>query len=300
MALIIKSELKEIAKLLEYPCRSSVPFDVTFEIVENETDKETNKKEIKAHKIIVAAQSPVFEGMFYGSMKEEKDVIQVKQTTFSDFEKLIQFFYQVDIDSTEMSVFELFGLAMLADRYQVSKLTDELKRQMENFPITMTNLMEIASTAKEYHMLEDVSKVLLLNCAKVLQKNVGLVGGGQQFALEEHISSDRGLLALDLLKLVQSLPSIACDNCEEGICQNGNQVTHDKLRNGLKVKVDATHSYWGQNNLASVAIKRFTVVGAVGSDTVALTEEGSVSVYTYKSMSQGRDGWITPTLCYRC
>ena len=52
-------------------------------------------------------------------------------------------------------MFELFGLAMLADRYQVSKLTDELKRQMENFPITMTNLMEIASTAKEYYMLED-------------------------------------------------------------------------------------------------------------------------------------------------
>jgi len=102
------------------------------------------------------------------------------------------------------------------------------------------------------------------------------------------------------MTLVQSLPSDACDNCGEETCQNGNQVAHDKLRNGLKVKVDATHIYWGQNNLASVAIKLFTVVGTVGSDTVALTEEGTVSVHTYKSMSQGRDGWITPTLCYRC
>ena len=50
------------------------PYDITFEINGNER---FSGKKIKAHKSILAAFSPVFKKMFYGTLKETKDVIPV-------------------------------------------------------------------------------------------------------------------------------------------------------------------------------------------------------------------------------
>merc|ERR1719347_952849 len=125
-----------------------------------------------AHKFILASFSPVFKKMLYGNLKETKDVIQVRQTTAEAFALLIDYFYQVDINCEELTIFELFDLVNLAERYDVPELMNELTRQMEIVPITMKNIMEVSITASKFSYFEAASSALLLNCAKVFKENV--------------------------------------------------------------------------------------------------------------------------------
>ena len=82
---IIKGRKPEHAILLQDPALSGIPCDVTFEIAEEDSTSAEGrlvKREIKAHKYILAGCSSVFTHMFYGPMKETKKVIEVKETTF--------------------------------------------------------------------------------------------------------------------------------------------------------------------------------------------------------------------------
>ena len=63
---------------------NGIPPDVTFVI---EDDNGDQAQEVKAHKTFLAVASPVFRKMFYGSAKDTRDVIPVKETTKEAFEK---------------------------------------------------------------------------------------------------------------------------------------------------------------------------------------------------------------------
>ena len=67
---------------------SDLPPDVSFLVQgENGEDQETR---IRAHKLLLAGVSPVFQGMFYGPMKETGEVV-VKETTLDAFKTMINY-----------------------------------------------------------------------------------------------------------------------------------------------------------------------------------------------------------------
>ena len=71
---------------------SEIPPDVLFRIQAEEEDsasREGSRKTIGAHRLILAAVSPVFRGMFFGPMKDTSEVIDVKETTAEAFETMI-------------------------------------------------------------------------------------------------------------------------------------------------------------------------------------------------------------------
>jgi len=47
------------------------------------------KKEIKAHKLILSSASPVFETMFYGKLKEESETIKIPDVDFNAFKIML-------------------------------------------------------------------------------------------------------------------------------------------------------------------------------------------------------------------
>ena len=55
----------------------------------------------------------MFTHMFYGPMKETKKVIEVKETTFEAFKKMIEYIYNVDIECTEISLQEIYDIVNL-------------------------------------------------------------------------------------------------------------------------------------------------------------------------------------------
>merc|ERR1719431_398253 len=81
--------------------------------------------------------------MHNGHMKESKDVIEVKETSYEAFKKLLQYIYHVDIECKDISIVELYELVNLAERYDMPKLKKELKIQMKNISISMDNVVEV-------------------------------------------------------------------------------------------------------------------------------------------------------------
>jgi len=178
MSSVIKGKMPEYAILFQDQETGGgiLPFDVTFEIVEADDNTVTEedldqgakrkrikrvkkikkvKGEIKAHKYILAASSPVFKAMFFGPMKENKDVVEVKETSYEAFKKLIEYIYHVDIECKDISIVELYDIVNLAERYDMPKLKEELKIQMKNISISMDNVIEVATSANEYSQFEE-------------------------------------------------------------------------------------------------------------------------------------------------
>jgi len=245
MSSVIKGKMPAQAILFQDPTGNGMPFDVTFVIVEADTsnfraeeglDKGVTKdaREIKAHKYILAASSSVFKSMFFGSMKESKNVIEVRETTFEAFKKLIEYIYHVDIECKDIILDDLYDIVNLAELYDMPSLMEELKIQMENIPLSMDNLMDVASTASAYSQFEEISQAVMMSCAKFLQKTVS---DKLEFALTQH-SSGKGDIALDLLALVKLLPPlVVCSNCRGEPCKVGQGVPHAMMRQGLKMKM---------------------------------------------------------------
>merc|ERR1712179_516836 len=247
MSTIIKNKITEYVILLRAPESGGIPFDVTFQVVEADCntvaeegyDKgvKTVRGEIQAHKNILAASSSVFQGMFYGPMKESKDVIVVKETTAEAFKRLIEYIYHVDIECKDISLVELYDIVNLAELYDMPKLTEELKIQMENIHLSMDNLMDVATTASEYSQFVEVSNCVMMSCAKFLMKTISKPADRLEFALTQHASGN-GELALELLALIkQVVPLVECSNCKGKPCDVGRVFPYYKMRPGLKMKM---------------------------------------------------------------
>lgn len=252
MSFVIKGKILKHESLRSQNGDDMIPFDVTFKINENENativgnnETDMDVREIGAHKLILAACSPVFKRMFYGAMKETKDVILIEQSTADAFSVLIDYFYQVDINCIDMTVKELFDLVNLAERYDVPELMYELMGQMKIVPICMENLMDVADTALKLSCFELASSTLLMNCAKVFKEKVTKVRDRIDFMVAQHKKGD-GTVALKLLSLVESLPSTECYNCheDEKECLAGRMVPMNRLKEGLKVQFNKASSYW--------------------------------------------------------
>ena len=212
-------------------------------------------KEVRAHKLVLASSSPVFKRMFYGAMKETKDVIPVEQSTADAFSLLLDYFYQKDINCKEMTIVELFDLVNLAERYDVPDLMDELKGQMELVPITMKNIMEVVTIASKFSHFEAASSTLLLNCAKVFKEEVTNDRDQIKFMVAQN-EKGFGTAALKLLSLVESLPPLECNNCHEKDCLIGRVVPVHKFEEGLKVQVNKASNFGG----GRLYNKHFTVI----------------------------------------
>lgn len=72
-------------------------------------------QKVPANKIILAILSPVFEKMFFGLMKESKEV-EIVDASAGAFKEFLQFFY---LDKVTLSMENIEAVARLADKYDV-------------------------------------------------------------------------------------------------------------------------------------------------------------------------------------
>ena len=82
---------KSIGPLLDPEC--GIPFDVFFDL---EDEADTRLGMIGGHKNILALKSSVFKAMFFGSLRETGDQIQIKATSMGAFKKMLQYAYGVE------------------------------------------------------------------------------------------------------------------------------------------------------------------------------------------------------------
>ena len=145
--------------------------DVSF-LVTGEDEK--SSKTIKAHKWPLAGVSPVYRKQFFGSMKDERGVIEVEKTTAEAFQTMIDFIYrQPGKDTFTVNNIKcpqkLFELLEIAERYQCLGLATLVKEAFKNFVVKRENVIFAATVARNYKLLfEDMSLILSMKCLKFL------------------------------------------------------------------------------------------------------------------------------------
>ena len=96
----------------------SAPCDVTLKL--------SDGKVIKAHKMILAAVSPVFNGMFYGNFKEAKlDEVNLQKENITIMKLFIDFVYHGDCELESLD--DVLPLMKVVDYFQINKLPFHLK-----------------------------------------------------------------------------------------------------------------------------------------------------------------------------
>jgi len=227
-----------------------IPFDVSFQILGYDDgeyhDQETCLGVIKAHKMVLGLASPVFKSEFFGLAKEKSDTIPVKETTLKSFQRLIDFIYGKKIDWKDISVFEIFDIVNLAEKYQIPELSEEITFQLKEYPLTMENVLDIAETAAQFNQFETIVSKLLETCAIFLKSELNTEKSQLQFALKQ---SGTGMekIVLHLLSMVGP----ECSNCRKLECMNGQLITTcDLIAEGMKITVsttNVTHSWYGKS-----------------------------------------------------
>ena len=150
---------------------SDLPPDVTFLV----TGEDGNPgKAIKAHKQFLAGVSPMFMKQFFGPMKEEKEVINVKNTSAEAFQTMIDFIYRhpkedaFPLDQIKCAQ-KLCEVLELAERYQILALKTLVKEAVRDFDVTRKNIIFTATVAKNYKvMFDDIYESLSVKCLKFL------------------------------------------------------------------------------------------------------------------------------------
>jgi BTB/POZ domain len=114
-------------------------------------------KEFKAHKLVLAAASPVFNAMFKEGTKEQRDShVNIEDVNSDIFDVFLRFLYSGEVDHLAEMCFDLFAAA---DKYDVQPLRDICIRHMaEN--ITVDNAVDFLALA-ERHTIEPTKSLAL-------------------------------------------------------------------------------------------------------------------------------------------
>uniref|UniRef100_A0A914YJ00 BTB domain-containing protein n=1 Tax=Panagrolaimus superbus TaxID=310955 RepID=A0A914YJ00_9BILA len=127
-----------------------------------------DKKEIKIHKIILAAHSPVFAAMFKSPMKEAfENKVEIPDFSFDIVEMAIEFCYHQPHDKN-ISFDKLVLLLKFADKYNISDIQENLEEYLCD-KISVSNVAEIAKCAAAVNAVKLQKKCLdfFINCLKM-------------------------------------------------------------------------------------------------------------------------------------
>ena len=147
---------------------SEVPPDVFFLVHE----EDGGSARIGAHRLVLAAVSPVFKRMFFGPMKETKEVMEVEDTSAKAVRAMIDYIYGPDdhvaIREAIKDISSLFELYALADMYDILNLKTKIMVYLYDLEVTKETLVSTATIANSYRRIfTDLSGDLMMRCLKL-------------------------------------------------------------------------------------------------------------------------------------
>lgn len=145
---------------------------------------------VPAHKILLSSASDVFEAMFYGSLKEEKDIkiVDVSAEAFKDF---LKFFY---FNNVELNIENVAEVMYLGKKYHVEDCL-RLGTNLLKINITADNVVAALSLALAYSQTQ-----LQVSCEREIRSNSKGILQSPNFS-----SCDR-----QVLKHIINMDPIAC------------------------------------------------------------------------------------------
>ena len=202
-----------------------VPYDVYFTF----PDEDTSDR-IGAHRFLLAAVSDSFHAMFNGPLPETGDVA-VKDASSVAFTALRDLIYNKTPDWSKFGKFELYlQVYKLADKYLIESLKKDIFQACRKFTITEDNFQEVTVCADNYSCFEDLSEMILGNCAVFLYWNFGTFEKIVEFIkkYELHYGGNTGILmkimSMIFLNISSEVSSKDCVEMQD--CYSSNMCTY--------------------------------------------------------------------------
>jgi len=212
------------------------PPDVTF-IVKT---KEGIIAEVKAHKLILAFASDVFNREFYGSMTSE-DVIEIKDSTQEVFQLFMEFIYNKQLIWKDYDLKTLASLYYLGEKYNVKVLRDQIIISVPDHQVNRGNVLEIATLAEEVIHHEQLSQVLYQTAAVFLKGEFGRESKRVfDFCAELNVNETQAFAIFKMMSMMSGMKTVTdlnCENCKmpKSQCLNGEGITSINFVPGARV-----------------------------------------------------------------
>ena len=127
-------------------------------------------KEVNAHKFVLAIGSEVFKKEFYGSMKESKEEIEIKDASPDVFKTMVDFMYSKELHWKDYALSYLSSLYDLGERYDILELREEIINSITKHEVTDITVLEVAVLAEEYILHRPLSEALYDSASSFLKK----------------------------------------------------------------------------------------------------------------------------------
>ena len=221
---------------------SPIPADIKFKVVDKEDGLVTI---LEAHKFILGLHSDHFNNAFFGSgvnFKEEEDgIVVIKDSTKEAFEDFLGFNYEKNIAFDKKTLREVYDILNLAEKYQVKELRDVVADFIQNFQLSIDNVVESAAIAQEFSHFEDASQALFATCVAFTRTQFTNADSVLTF-VQRH---DDETTVMKLLKDVKV--SEDCSNCRQRPCRNNYDILIAHLLvPGMMVRTRQEDRIWVQ------------------------------------------------------
>ena len=252
---------------------SGIPTDVSFVFKE----EKANNVEVKAHKVILAMASEVFRREFFGSLKEVKENVIIKNANHEVFHTMIEFIYSKHLNRKDYDLCFLSSLYDLAERYDIEELRKEIITNIPEYNVNEENVLEVAILAESNVVHNQLSEALYNLAVGILKKKFDdKLENALDFFSKTEATEEHGLVLLKIMAKMKNIPSSKCGNCKLASrpCLDGHDVTdinfvkganvvpfHDvgngkRVRNLVKLEENGLH-FTGQ--IADGSLKLFTL-----------------------------------------
>lgn len=260
---------------------SAVPPDVTFSVIQS-----SGIYRVKAHKLVLAAVSPVFRKMFYGEQifTEEEEEIEITDSECFAFQKMINYVYSKNnLILSSMDIQESFETLKVGDKYDLTELIILARRAIESFAITNKNVGRVLLVVENYKNLEgfeQICQTLAIRCKKFTEEN--LKSAQDVFNLLAISSSldDDDTLRTESDLVVRLLKQTAkCKYCKmhPSSCLTGQKVSYDNMVEGGQQRIRANSTFQSLSNWTTME----RTVGRISR----FSEKDSVHHYTPGGMA---------------
>ena len=271
---------------------SDLPTDVKF-LFKEEAESGTIVKEIRAHKLILALVSNVFQTGFFGGIVDDGDII-IKDASKEAFEVMIEFIYNKVTDISNCDFVILCETYYLSDKYNINLLKEETLRSIRSKDISAGNVLEVVNLAEQHSAHEELVETL---CEAVSHRLSIEFGGKLSKATEfckNIYANATPICCKSLLRILGGLKTVQpalCDNCRANPCKSGSGITMEHFIPGATVSAVAGRGHPACEKLGQITrikingTKSFCGVSKDGKFLGCLSLDPSCYVYNCKDAS---------------